>query len=175
MADIYTKLARDSIENYLKTGKKINIALNLPENFLKKKAGVFVSLHKKDDHSLRGCIGTFVPTKKNIAQEIINNALSAAFYDPRFLPVELDELENLEISVDVLSKPEEIKSKNDLDPEKFGIIVSGKSGHQGLLLPDIKGIDTVEQQIKIACQKAGLDPQKDKFSLKRFIVERHRE
>ncbi|MGB2783359.1 MAG: AmmeMemoRadiSam system protein A, partial [Atribacterota bacterium] len=129
----YVKLARETIKNYIKHGKIITLPLDLPKEMINQKAGAFVSLKKYGE--LRGCIGTFMPTQKNIAQEIIKNAISAAVDDPRFSPVNVSELEDLSISVDVLSVPEEIKDISQLDPKKYGVIVS--SGYKkGLLLPD---------------------------------------
>jgi len=164
----YVKLARETIENYIKQGKIITPPLGLPEEMINQKAGVFVSLKKFGD--LRGCIGTFMPTQENIAQEIIKNAISAAVDDPRFSPVNFSELEDLSISVDVLSAPEEVKDISQLDPKKYGVIVS--SGYKkGLLLPDLEGVDTVEYQIDIAKRKAGIYPG-EKVKLYRFEVKR---
>ncbi|MBA7536823.1 hypothetical protein ES705_29088 [subsurface metagenome] len=164
----YVKLARETIENYIKQGKTITPHLGLPEEMINQKAGVFVSLKKFGD--LRGCIGTFMPTQENIAQEIIKNAISAAVDDPRFSPVNVSELEDLSISVDVLSAPEEVKDVFQLDPKKYGVIVS--SGYKkGLLLPDLEGVDTAEYQIDIAKRKAGIYPD-EKVKLYRFEVKR---
>jgi AmmeMemoRadiSam system protein A len=170
--DAYTTLAVTSINGYLKTGKVIGVPSELPAEMLSKKAGVFVSLHLQGNHELRGCIGTFEPTRKNIAEEIINNALSAAFDDPRFLPVGKDEIKNLEINVDVLSEPEKISDTNLLDPKKFGLIVTNQRGQRGLLLPDI-GVETVREQINICCDKGGIDRDKDQLTFYRFTVKRH--
>ena len=165
----YVKLARETIENYIKQGKIITPPLGLPEEMINQKAGVFVSLKKFGD--LRGCIGTFMPTQENIAQEIIKNAISAAVDDPRFSPVNVSELEDLSISVDVLSAPEEVKDISQLDPKKYGVIVS--SGYKkGLLLPDLEGVDAVEYQIDIAKRKAGIYPG-EKVKLYRFEVKRY--
>jgi len=165
----YVRLARETIENYIKQGKIITPPLGLPEEMINQKAGVFVSLKKFGD--LRGCIGTFMPTQENIAQEIIRNAISAAVDDPRFSPVNVSELEDLSISVDVLSAPEEVKDISQLDPKKYGVIVS--SGYKkGLLLPDLEGVDTVEYQINIAKRKAGIYPG-EKVKLYRFEVKRY--
>ena len=165
----YVKLARETIENYIKQGKTITLPPDLPEEMINQKAGVFVSLKKFGD--LRGCIGTFMPTQENIAQEIIRNAISAAVDDPRFSPVNASELEDLSISVDVLSAPEEVKDTSQLDPKKYGVIVS--SGYKkGLLLPDLEGVDTVEYQINIAKRKAGIYPD-EKVKLYRFEVKRY--
>jgi len=129
----------------------------------------FVSLKKKGN--LRGCIGTFIPTQENIAQEIIKNAISAAVDDPRFSPVTISELGDLTISVDVLSPPEEISDISELDPKKYGVIVS--SGYKkGLLLPDLEGVDTAEEQVDIARRKAGIYPD-EKVKLYRFEVKRY--
>ncbi|TFG91882.1 MAG: AmmeMemoRadiSam system protein A [Candidatus Atribacteria bacterium] len=164
----YVKLARETIDNYIKHGKIITLPLDLPKEMINQKAGVFVSLKKYGE--LRGCIGTFMPTQKNIAQEIIKNAISAAVEDPRFSPVNVSELEDLTISVDVLSNPEEVKDISQLDPKKYGVIVS--SGYKkGLLLPDLEGVDTAEEQLNIARCKAGIYPD-EKVKLYRFEVKR---
>ena len=172
--DPYIELAKETISTFLKENQIIKPKENLPKEMLETKAGVFVSLHKKSDHSLRGCIGTFLPTRENIAQEIIHNAISASCEDPRFIPLSSLELNDLEISVDVLSEPERIKSIDELDPKKYGIIVKSTDGGAGLLLPDIEGVKTVDDQISIACQKAGIDPSFEKFSILRFTVFRHK-
>jgi AmmeMemoRadiSam system protein A len=165
----YVKLARETIENYVKQGKIITPHPGLPEEMINQKAGVFVSLKKNGN--LRGCIGTFMPTQENIAQEIIKNAISAAVDDPRFSPVTASELGDLTISVDVLSPPEEISDISELDPKKYGVIVS--SGYKkGLLLPNLEGVDTVEYQIDIAKRKAGIYPD-EKVKLYRFEVKRY--
>lgn len=142
----------------------------IPAEMLENKAGVFVSIHKNGD--LRGCIGTTGPVTNSVYEEIRRNAVSAALEDPRFFPIQPWELEDLEINVDVLGKPEPISSEFQLDPKKYGVIVS-KKGHRGLLLPDLEGVDTVEQQLSIAKQKAGLSPNEKGCSLKRFEVIRH--
>lgn len=167
----YTRLARESLETYVIEGKKIDLPPDLPEEMLKQRAGVFVSLKKKGQ--LRGCIGTVAPTKDCIAREIIENAISAGCRDPRFYPVTENELKDLEYSVDVLKEPEPIKSLEELDPQKYGVIVR-KGYRSGLLLPNLEGIDTPQQQVYIACQKAGIDPMED-FEMLRFEVIRYKE
>ena len=164
-------LARETIDTYIREGKTISSPA-APEEF-QRKSGVFVSLHKKG--KLRGCIGTFLPTQKSIAEEIIKNAISAATQDPRFPPVEEKELADLEISVDVLNPPEPVKSKKDLDPKKYGVIVR-EGWQRGLLLPDLEGVDTTEHQLEIAKQKAGLSGvPDDELEIHRFTVTRYRE
>jgi AmmeMemoRadiSam system protein A len=162
-------LARRTIEHYVRTGRVLAPPEELPPE-MQGRAGVFVSIHKKDG-SLRGCIGTFEPTQSNIALEIIQNAISAATRDPRFPPITEDELDDLQISVDVLSKPERVNSLEELDPKKYGVIV--QSGwRRGLLLPDLEGVDTVEQQVAIAMRKAGIAPG-EPVQLYRFTVKRY--
>lgn len=168
--DFPVLLAKRTIEDYLRSGKVISPPSRIPEVF-QKKAGTFVSLHKKG--RLRGCIGTYLPTQDNLANEIIKNAISAATQDPRFPPVDTSEIKDLEISVDVLSKPEPVKSQRELDPKKYGVIVS-KGWQRGLLLPDLEGVDTVEQQLEIAKQKAGLGGTSvEQLEIQRFTVTRY--
>ena len=142
----------------------------MPEEMLKNRAGVFVSLHK--DGRLRGCIGTIQAKKKNIAEEIVENGISAATKDPRFSPVRADELNTLEISVDVLGNAEEIRSKDELDVKRYGVIVT-KGFRRGLLLPNLDGVDTVDEQVSIALRKAGLSEHEKNFRMERFEVVRH--
>lgn len=168
--DPYIKLAKVAIETYLNSGKILAVPAGLPNEMLKNKAGVFVSLHPHGQ--LRGCIGTIEPTTKNIAAEIIQNALSAALEDPRFEPMDKGEIKDLEISVDILNPAEKIKDRSELDIKKYGIICQS-GDNKGLLLPDIEGIDSVEQQIQIACQKGGIDFAKDKIGIYKFTVTRH--
>ncbi|MBI5665934.1 MAG: AmmeMemoRadiSam system protein A [Nitrospirae bacterium] len=163
------KLAKDTVEQYTRTRKIIGPPDD-PAPEMSAKAGVFVSIKKKGE--LRGCIGTFQSTTENVAIEIIQNAISAATQDPRFPAVSKSELEALEYSVDVLTEPEKVKSKKDLDPKKYGIIV--KSGNRkGLLLPDLEGVDTVDEQVSIASMKAGIYLEED-IELYRFEVRRYK-
>ena len=139
------------------------------DELLNVKAGAFVSIHKFG--ALRGCIGTIAPTQENLAQEIIQNAVSAVSKDPRFEPVDESELKWLDINVDVLGEPEKIKSEAELDVKKYGVIV--QSGYKrGLLLPDLDGVDTVEEQVAIARRKGGIAPG-EKVDMFRFQVVRH--
>lgn len=164
-------LVRKTISSYIREGKTIS-SPHSPKEF-QRKSGVFVSLHKKG--RLRGCIGTFLPTQKSIAEEIIKNAISAATQDPRFPPVEEKELADLEVSVDILNTPEPVKSKEDLDPRKYGVIVI-RGWQRGLLLPGLEGVDTTHQQLEIAKQKAGLSGVPDKeLEIHRFTVTRYKE
>lgn len=163
------ELAKQTIEEYVRTGKKILPPGELsPE--LAARAGVFVSLKKTGN--LRGCIGTFEPTADTVADEVIKNAIAAATQDPRFHAVEKDELAELEYSVDVLSPPERITGIKDLDPKKYGIIVvQGK--RRGLLLPDLEGVDSIEEQLRITKMKAGIWTDEN-LEIFRFTVTRYR-
>ncbi len=166
---LLAELAKKSVETYVREGRIIE----LPEPLLSElseKTGVFVSLKKH--RQLRGCIGTFMPSCECVGIETIINAISAATKDPRFPPVEEDELEELTYSVDVLSCPERVKDISELDPRKYGIIViSGQ--RRGLLLPDLDGVDTVKEQLRITRLKAGILPHED-VEIYRFEVKRYK-
>ncbi|MFH1617472.1 MAG: AmmeMemoRadiSam system protein A [Candidatus Margulisiibacteriota bacterium] len=169
MSHPIVELAKLSIETYVKEKKNIQPPTYLPPE-MEGKAGVFVSLKKGGQ--LRGCIGTFLPTTDNIAAEVIRNAVESAAADPRFPPVTEDELPELEISVDVLTAPEKISSKDELDAKKYGIIVAAGS-RKGLLLPDLQGVNTPEDQIAICRRKGGIG-EKEAVELYRFEVRRYK-
>jgi AmmeMemoRadiSam system protein A len=163
------KLAKETIELYIRERKVLNMRDEDLTPEMKDRAGVFVSLKVRG--GLRGCIGTFEPCERDIADEVIRNAISSATCDPRFSPVRPEELENLEYSVDVLTAPEQVNSLADLDPKRYGVIVKA-GGRRGLLLPDLEGVDTVEEQVGIAMQKAGIPPGTP-VTLFRFEVKRY--
>ena len=167
-SDDYIKLARNTIIEYIKTGNIIPVPEDINSELINKKAGVFVSIHKFG--KLRGCIGTIIPTRKNIATEIIYNAISASTNDNRFNPIEIAELPYLDIKVDVLGPIEDIDSREELNPKKYGVIVY-TDNKRGLLLPDLNGIDTIEKQIEIAKRKANITF--ENYKLQRFEVIRH--
>jgi AmmeMemoRadiSam system protein A/AmmeMemoRadiSam system protein B len=163
-------LARQAVEKYILEHKNVAIPAQLTEE-MKQKAGVFVCL-KKQGH-LRGCIGTFEPTRSNIAEEVVHNAISSATQDPRFPSISADELSQLTYSVDVLTAPERIDGMDSLDPKRYGVIV--ENGYRrGLLLPDLEGVDSVEAQVAIAKEKAGIG-QEEPVTLYRFQVKRYGE
>jgi len=165
----HVKLAMAAIEAYVREGRVIDVPPDTPEELRNTRAGVFVSL--KRDGQLRGCIGTIEPVQQNLAAEIIANAISAAVRDPRFLPVEEWELGDLTCSVDVLMPAEPVKGLDELDPKRYGVIV--ESGlRRGLLLPDLEGVDTVEEQVDIARRKASIG-RNEPIKLYRFEVIRH--
>jgi len=163
------KLAKDTIELYIREGKILPVRDEDLTPDMKGQAGVFVSLKVRG--ILRGCIGTFQPTERNVAHEVVRNAISAATCDPRFPAVSKGELDTLEYSVDVLTPPEKIQDTRELNPRRFGVIVQS-GGRRGLLLPDLEGVDTVEYQISIAMQKAGIQPGAP-VELSRFEVKRY--
>jgi len=181
-------LAKQTVETFIKEGKIISPPDDLPKEFLEGKAGTFVTIEKNGD--LRGCIGTYLPTRENIAEEIIHNAVAAATEDYRFGPIQEKEFSFLSYTVYILSEPELVNDLKELEPKKYGIIIKTMpitrpngadvvfNGHfvakTGLLLPDLEGVDTIEKQISIACQKGGIDPEKEKILIYRFTVEKYK-
>ena len=188
--DLYVRLARAGVESAVRSKRRLpdrDITelirmeaadlsqdpaqiMEAQKELMNRRAGVFVSIHKNG--SLRGCIGTIAPTCSSIAQEIAQNAVSASTRDPRFPAIRPSELDELEITVDVLGDTERIDSPDQLDVKRYGVIVS-KGRRRGLLLPNLDGVDTVEEQIGIALQKAGLDSDEENYELERFEVVRH--
>lgn len=180
----YCQLAKEAVKNYLEKGKIISLPENLPENFYNQKSGVFVTIKKENE--LRGCIGTYLATKENIGQEIISNAIAAATEDYRFFPINKEELDQLCFSVYLIGQPEQIESITELNPKIYGLLIKTKETNPmdvffngvipyktGLLLPGIEGIEKPEEQFLIACQKAGIDPEKEKVQPFRFKVEKY--
>lgn len=167
--DAYVWLARKSMEAYIRTGKKMDVPEGLPQEMYQNRAGVFVSIKKEG--ALRGCIGTIQAVYPSIAEEIIFNAISASTRDPRFPAVEAGELEWLTVSVDVLGDMERIDSPDKLDVKRYGVVVT-KDRRRGLLLPNLEGVNTVEEQVAIAKQKAGIG-YLEEVQLERFEVVRH--
>lgn len=170
--DPYVALARETVETFVRDGRKIPYPAKgeVPDEMRTRPAGVFVSLHIAGE--LRGCIGTISPVRRNIAEEIVNNAISACSRDPRFDPVREEELPYLEYGVDVLDPPEDIASLAQLDVKKYGVIVS-REERRGLLLPNLEGVDDVQEQIRIARKKAGIPDFEHDVKLQRFQVVRH--
>lgn len=167
------RLARQAVENHVRFRAR-TVPIDVPPELLRQ-AGSFVSIKRAGQ--LRGCIGTIEPTQPNLALEVVSNAVGSASRDPRFSPVEEDELPDLTYSVDILSEPEPVDRPEELDPKRYGVIVqSGR--RRGLLLPDLEGVETVEEQIAIACAKAGIacgrsDLPEEPFELYRFEVKRY--
>lgn len=167
--DEWVRLARAALEYYIQEGERLPMPEGLPAELYREQAGAFVCL--KIDGNLRGCIGTILPTQSCVGEEIIENAIGAAVHDHRFEPVTLQELPLLTYSVDILGKPEPIQSIDQLDIRRYGVIV--ESGlKRGLLLPDLAGVDTPQEQVHIALEKAGISPYVD-YRMERFEVVRH--
>lgn len=164
------RLARATVEQYVRTGRKLK-PQEAPEGIEGGRAGAFVTIHTASTGELRGCIGTIEATEDTLAQEVINNAVSAATRDPRFPPVEVTELDDLRIDVSVLYPPEPIGSVDQLDPKVYGVIVR-HGWRRGLLLPDIEGIDDAESQVRYARMKAGINSD-EPVELQRFRVEKY--
>jgi AmmeMemoRadiSam system protein A len=167
--DVYRLLARRSLEYAVGNGGVLPLPDGLPEEMLSDRAGAFVTIYKNG--RLRGCIGTITPSADCIAREIIQNAVSSGLRDPRFDPVILPELPYLDYKVDILAAPEPVSGPEELDVERYGVIVSSGQ-RRGLLLPNLDGVDTVGEQIDIARQKAGI-PKDAPVRLERFMVTRH--
>lgn len=161
----YVKLARKSLEYYIKNEE----FLPTPDKILEMKKGVFVTLKK--NNMLRGCIGTINPTTESVEIEIMKNAVSAGTQDPRFKSVKENELNELVYSVDVLGDPEPISSLQELDLDRYGVIVSS-GGRRGILLPNLEGINSVEEQVSTALNKANISPD-EKYEMERFEVKRY--
>jgi len=163
------RIARKALDAWVRRQERLD-AYALPAS-AQPRSGCFVSLHAHGD--LRGCIGTISATMPSIEEEIIRNAIAACSEDPRFPPVRVDELDELDVKVDILGEAEPVASKDDLDPVKYGVIVT--SGfRRGLLLPDLEGVETVTAQLSIACRKGGIDPDEE-YSIQRFQVTRYEE
>lgn len=166
-------LAKKTVETYIRTEKIIRPEENLIKEFSNKKAGVFITIEKNKD--LRACIGTYLPTCDNVIEEVIQNAISASTEDYRFGPIQEQELPFLSYTVSILEKPELIKDKKELNPKEYGIIVKTLSypAKSALLLPDLEGVDTIEKQISITCQKGGINPLEEKLVIYRFKVKKY--
>jgi AmmeMemoRadiSam system protein A len=165
----YVSLARESIHHYLNHHEKLSCPSPL-SNDLKSRSGAFVSIKKLQQ--LRGCIGTLEPCEPNLAMEIIENALKAALNDPRFSPITLGELQDLTYSIDVVRPLEKVSDVSDLDPKTYGLVVRS-NGKQGVLLPDLEGVNSTEEQIQI-CRSKGKIPDDELIEMYRFKVERFR-
>lgn len=172
--DPYVELARLTIAHFTRHRKP---PTEIPETLRRPlsghRAATFVSIHTLEGE-LRGCKGTLEPFHDSVIDEVISNAISACSRDSRFPPVREEELGHLEIHVDVLSPLEPIEDPSDLDVKRYGVLVSAPDGRRGVLLPDLETIDTVEDQIAIACRKAGIHPKRESYTLRRFTTTRHR-
>ena len=173
---LHTTIVLEALLEHFRTGKEYYMdESDLPPDFLEPH-GCFVSFYRPGD-IMRGCMGSIDPQKKNLYKEILQNTLHAAFKDTRFTPLKEKELDEISILVEVIDKPEKIRHTDELDPEKFGVIVKNERNQTGVLLPRCQGVETVEQQVHIAMHKGGIDPKSwdpEKFTLYRFAVETFR-
>ncbi len=165
----YVSLAQEAIHHYLNYSEKLSCPHPLSKD-LTSRSGAFVSIKKLKQ--LRGCIGTLEPCEPNLAMEIIENALKAALHDPRFSPVTAEELQDLTYSIDVVRPLEKITDVSDLDPRVYGLVVRS-NGKQGVLLPDLEGVDSIAEQIQI-CRAKGEIPHDAPVEMYRFKVDRFR-
>lgn len=175
--DEYAALARKTVETLVTTGRVMDTPPDLPEGFYRTRKGVFVTIFKAavGQTELRGCMGTIAPTRQNVAEEIIQNAVWASQEDDRFSPVTVAELADLRYEVSILEPAEVISSLADLDPRRYGLIVKGADQRCGLLLPDLAGVDSALNQVEIAARKGRIDLKRDKFTLWRFTVTKYEE
>jgi len=171
----YPRLARLTVEKFL-AGDDITddlpVEVSADKYFWNIRRACFVTI-KTLSGDLRGCIGTIWPVQPDLGREIMANAVSAATRDPRFEPMHSPDLARVVFSVDVLGQPEPVTDLGELDPSVWGVIVT-RDGRRGLLLPDLEGVDTVEKQLAIAAQKAGLRGYEG-AEIQRFNVTRHPE
>ncbi len=171
----HNSLAKKAVETFIEKQEFISFPKNTPKKLLNQKKGVFVTIEKNGN--LRACIGTYLPTQKNIAEEIIQNAVSAATEDYRFGPIKKEELSELRYTVYLLEQPQLIDNIRELNPKKYGIIVKtvGLPLKSALLLPGLRGIDTIEKQISVACQKGEINPNIEKLAIYKFSVRKFKE
>lgn len=166
----YVKLSRDSLNHYFTTNHLMAVPHNIPCELKQNQSGVFVSLIKEGE--LRGCVGTTLPETDSIAQEIIRNTIQAATRDYRFSKITLEELNNIEISIDIISRPSQA-TKEELNPKKYGILVT-QGSKKGVVLPNSPGINTVNAQIKLACKRANININEN-YELEKFETNRYKE
>ena len=166
----YVKLATQAVHHFLSKGKPLPCPSPVPKSMIGQ-SGAFISIKKKINHELRGCIGTISPNQDNLAKEIIQNAVNAATRDPRFKAVTIEELDQLRFSVDVLTPLVPVDSLEQLNPRQYGLSIKYKEC-QGILLPNLEGIDNVQNQIDI-CLKKGNISKKVPYQMYRFEVKRY--
>lgn len=179
-------LAKRAVETFIKEGRIITPPDDLPQEFYQRKAGAFVMIKKNG--KLRGCIGTYLPTRPTIVEEVIKTAILAATDDPRFEKIALEELPLLSYTVCILGYPKLVKEIKELDPKKYGVLVKTFPlaypneeflfdgtvlSKTGVFLPELDDANTVQEQISLACQRAGIDPEKEKFFIYKFEIEKY--
>ncbi|HEX9618816.1 MAG TPA: AmmeMemoRadiSam system protein A [Polyangiaceae bacterium] len=160
-------VARHAVQTYL-DGRRAPPTVHAGEM-----AAVFVTLREVDG-TLRGCVGSLSPTQADIMLEAARSAVLAATRDPRFEPVRAEELCALRFEVSVLGTPEPVAGVADLRPERYGVVVRDLGGRRGLVLPGVPGVSRAEDQVAIACRKAGIEAGAP-VSLQRFEVRKFSE
>ena len=165
----FVKLAVQAVHHFLSEGKPMPCPSPVPDG-MNDQSGAFVSIKKKISYELRGCIGTVTPNQNNLAKEIIQNAVNAATRDPRFKPITIEELDQLLFSVDVLTPLEPIDNPEQLNPKQYGLSIKYEE-RQGILLPDLEGINTAQRQIDL-CLKKGNIKKDAAYQMYRFEVKR---
>ena len=157
--------ARQAIQQYL-DGDSLNVPAM--EDALNQSRGVFVTLWE-GQRKLRGCMGRTEGITPSLTQEVAECAILAATRDPRFQPLtQATQLQELSIELSLLMPLEPIVNESALDPQRYGVVVSAGK-RRGLLLPNVDGIDTVREQLHVACQKGKIDPD-EPYALSRFEV-----
>ncbi|MFX1506939.1 MAG: TIGR00296 family protein [Promethearchaeota archaeon] len=167
--EFLVRLARRTIETYLKSKKKISIPDDAPKDLFDH-SGVFVTLHhttKGNEPSLRGCIGRIESPHSTLIQSTIDSAIDAATRDPRFPPVIYKEMTSVTVETTILTVPEVLEVKNP--DEYFDLIEIGRHGliaergpyQRGLLLPQVPVEQNwdIEYYLHYVCLKAGLPGQ----------------
>lgn len=174
------KLVRAAVTLWINEGKKLDFdsyaednieTAELLERLKNQRTGVFVSIVK--NNRPRGSMGTINPVADNIAEEIIRNSIEASMYDPQFVPVRPEEIDELNFEVNVLDPPERVDDISELDPEKYGVIVE-QGLKRGVVLPGIREIKTAEEQLELAKERAGINEITDSWDpmlISRFTVE----
>jgi len=166
----YVLLAKKAVEEYIMYNNVISHQ-NIYENYIHDK-GVFITINK--NNKLRGCMGTYYPTKETIEDEIINNAILAATSDNRFKKINIDELNKLTYSVTLINEPKIVNDKIELNPKKYGILVASNLGKTGILLPNLDGVDTIDKQLDIVLKKASINLNNEETKLHKFTVEKYK-
>lgn len=166
---ILTRLARRSVEFVFSNETKMPVVAT--EGILDERHGVFVTI--RDRHNkLRGCVGTVASRFENVAEETWQMARAAAFRDGRFEQIGEHELEHLQFEVSIILPPEKISTMAELNPRRHGVIVETDDGRRGVLLPDLKDIDTPGQQVALARLKGGIG-ESEPVTLHRFAVKKY--
>jgi len=151
---ILLQIARNSVQSHLLS--EAPGLTDVPDGVLTEPHGIFVSLHKRGE--LRGCIGNVHPAGP-LFRSAADCAVAAAAGDPRFAPLALGELPDVEFEISVLSPMQHVHDVSDIEIGKHGLLIS-KRNARGLLLPQVATTYgwTRERFLQETCRKAGLRP-----------------